>query len=41
MKIFETKIHILPQDNETHVNVNFDVPDGLKCLTVRTSYSPK
>lgn len=41
MKIFETKIHILPQDNETHVNVTFDVPDGLKCLTVRTSYSPK
>lgn len=41
MKIFATQLHILPKDDKTHVNVCFDVPDGLKCLTVRTSYAPK
>ncbi len=41
MRIFSTKLHILPKDSETHVSVNFDVPQGLKRLEVRTAYSPK
>lgn len=41
MRIFSTKLRILPKDSETHVSVSFDVPDGLKSVEVRTAYSPK
>ena len=41
MRLFATQLHILPKDDKTHINVSFDVPDGLKCLTVRTAYEPK
>ena len=41
MRIFSTQLRILPKDNETHVSVSFDVPDGLKSIEVRTAYSPK
>ena len=41
MKIFATQLHILPKDDKTHINVSFDVPKGLRCLTVHTAYAPK
>ena len=41
MKIYTTQLHILPKDDKTHINVSFDVPKGLKCITVRTAYAPK
>ena len=41
MDIFSSTIRILPKDNKSHVKVCFEVPKGLKCLTVRTAYAPK
>ncbi|MDE5616830.1 MAG: CehA/McbA family metallohydrolase [Clostridia bacterium] len=41
MYIFSSTIRLLPKDNKTHVKVSFEVPDGLKTLSVRTAYSPK
>ena len=41
MQIFSTQLHILPKDDKTHIEVSFDVPSGLKCLCVHTSYAPK
>lgn len=41
MDIFSSTLRILPKDNKTHVNVCFEVPQGLKCVTVRTAYAPK
>ena len=41
MRIFATQLHILPKDDKTHIDVSFDVPEGLKCLTVRAAYAPK
>ncbi len=40
-QIFSTQLHILPKDDKTHIEVSFDVPSGLKCLCVHTSYAPK
>ncbi|MDE5991346.1 MAG: CehA/McbA family metallohydrolase [Clostridia bacterium] len=41
MDIFSSTIRILPKDNKTHVKVSFEVPQGLKRVTVRTAYAPK
>ncbi len=41
MKIFSEQLRISPSDDKTHIKISFDVPGGLKCLTVRTAYSPK
>lgn len=41
MDIFSSTLKLYPKDNKTHIKVSFEVPDGLKTLTVRTAYSPK
>ncbi len=41
MDIFSSTLRLLPSDNKSHIQVKFSVPDGLKCLTVSTVYSPK
>lgn len=41
MQIFGTQLHILPKDDKTHINVSFDMPDGLKRVCVHTAYAPK